>query len=71
MEFRITRTSSINDEEKPCEEAYKKKIGSKEKWCIKINSLEELLEFSDKYDDIVLLNFGKIKMIEIYDDYRE
>ena len=45
-----------------------------EGWFIKIDTLEELLEFTNKYGDIV---FGKtyrnyeMNGIEIYDDYRE
>ena len=43
-------------------------------WFIKIDTLEELLEFTNKYGEIV---FGKaydndeMNRIEIYDDYRE
>ena len=121
MEFKISRTSIWNDE-KPCEEAYKKqtiridergfetfeehdKVLSNckkwleegfnhkiipanneidhqhiyrefndEIWCIKINSLEELLELQDKYGNIVLTTCyenNNIRELEIYDDYRE
>lgn len=121
MEFQITRTSLWN-EKKPCEEAYKKEIiriderGFKtfeehnerlprskkwleegfnhkimppneefstehiyrefndEIWCIKINSLEELLKLQDKYGNIILTRCFKnknIRELEIYDDYRE
>lgn len=34
---------------------------------IQINSLEELIQFSNKFGEIVLVD----KSIEIYDDYRE
>ena len=43
-------------------------------WFVKIDTLEELLEFTNKYGEIV---FGKaydndeMNRIEIYDDYRE
>lgn len=121
MEFEISRTSMWNDK-KPCEEAYKKQIiridergfetfeehderlpkdkkwleegfnhkiisannkcdhqhiyreFNDEIWCIKINSLEELLKLQDKYGDIVLSTCFKndnIRELEIYDDYRE
>ena len=45
-----------------------------EGWFVEIDTLEELLEFTNKYGDIV---FGKtyrnyeMNGIEIYDDYRE
>ena len=45
-----------------------------EGWFVKIDTLEELLEFTNKYGEIV---FGKaydndeMNRIEIYDDYRE
>lgn len=72
MEFKITRTSLWLEDEKPCEEAYKKELNSGVIWCVKINSLEELLEFQDKYDEIILsTGFRKKRVIEIYDDYRE
>jgi hypothetical protein len=121
MEFEISITSIWNDT-KPCEEAYKKQIVSiderafktfeehdkrlprdkkwleegfnhkiisannkfdcqhiyrefnDEIWCIKINSLKELLELQDKYGDIILSTSFKndnIRKLEIYDDYRE
>lgn len=43
-------------------------------WFITINSIEELLEFVNKYGDIVVqkaLDNDKLFEIEIYDDYRE
>ncbi len=43
-------------------------------WCIKINTLEELLELQEKYGDIILSTCYKnknIKSLEIYDDWRE
>lgn len=43
-------------------------------WCIKINSLEKLLELQDKYGNIILGRCWKnnsIRSLEIYDDYRE
>lgn len=121
MEFEISRASIWNDE-KPCEEAYKKQIiridergfetfeehdkillrdkkwleegfnhkiipannkfknqhiyreFNDEIWCIKINSLVELLKLQDKYGDIILSTCYKnnnIREIKIYDDYIE
>ena len=43
-------------------------------WCIKINSLEELLRLQDKYGKIILGTCYKndnIRSLEIYDDWRE
>jgi len=43
-------------------------------WCIKINSLEELLALQDKYGDIILTTCFKndnIRELEIYDSWRE
>lgn len=120
MEFVISRTSIWN-EKKPCEEAYRKQIiriderGFKtfeehdtrlnegkwidrgfnhkivpankkwnydhiyrefndEVWCIKINTLEELLKLQDKYGEIILQKCwenNNLWELEIYDDYRE
>ena len=45
-----------------------------ETWCIKINSLKDLLKLQDKYGDIILSKSSKnynIRELEIYDDYRE
>lgn len=43
-------------------------------WFLEINSLEELMEFKSKYDEIIIREDYKnpmINVIEIYDDYRE
>lgn len=43
-------------------------------WCIKINSLEELLVLQDKYGDIILSTSSinnNIRELKIYDDYIE
>jgi len=45
-----------------------------DRWFVSINSLEDLLSFSDKYGKIILSRFVEdpnIWEIEIYDDYRE
>lgn len=43
-------------------------------WCVKINSLEELLEFKNKYGDLIIKESfcnDSINEIEIYDTWRE
>jgi hypothetical protein len=43
-------------------------------WSVEINNLDELMEFCNKYGDVVIKNcmWNKTyKEIEIYDDYRE
>lgn len=43
-------------------------------WSVEINTLDELIEFCDKYGSVVIENctWNKTyKEIEIYDDYRE
>lgn len=73
MEFRVTRTSiSLSwGKESPCEEA--KKQG--DAWFVEINTLEELLNFMDKYEKEIIisrdLDNPQIIEIEIYDTYRE
>lgn len=45
-----------------------------DKYFIEINSLEELMEFQKGYGKIIIMDNrygGKMKEIEIYDDYRE
>ena len=47
--------------------------GMMDVWSIEINSLEELIEFVDKYGEIVIYDSmgNSHKEIEIYDDWRE
>ncbi len=71
MEFRIIRSSQFVDE-KPInvKNIYKKGDG----WYIKINTLEELIAFENKYGSLIISKVwdnGKEMQIEIYDDYRE
>ncbi len=42
-------------------------------WCVEITTLEALLEFSNKYGDLVIdkNHRGYMPEIEIYDSYRE
>ena len=48
----------------------------KDLWCVEINSLEELMEYVDIEQEIVISTVHKDEnmpdpIIEIYDDYRE
>ncbi len=48
--------------------------GTWDVWSIEINSLEELVDFVNKYGEIVIgfdYNNKEYKYVEIYDDYRE
>lgn len=71
MEFRIIRSSQFSDEKpRNVKGIYKKD----DNWYIKINTLEELLTFYEKYGDLIISeNWDNEKemQIEIYDDYRE
>lgn len=74
MRFKIRRTSKWDDT-KPCEEAYilqgvHDPNAWYQKWSIDINTLEDLIAFSKKYGDLVIITNGE-KSIEIYDTYRE
>lgn len=63
MEFSIRRTSTYWRKEPPCDEAVKKDSD----WVVQINTLEDLVNFSHKYGQLILNE----DFIEIYDDYRE
>jgi hypothetical protein len=71
MEFRIIRSSQFSDEKpRNVKGIYKKK----DNWYIKINTLEELIDFYKQYGDLIISeNWDNKKemQIEIYDDYRE
>lgn len=79
MKFYVSRSSSTY--EIPCEEAVLLNPNRNKGWedavyGIEINTLEELLEFRDKYDDIIIRETYNDKSyseleIEIYDYYRE
>ena len=77
MNFIIYRTS--NHVDKPCEEAILKKHipenqgDSSEGWTVEINSIEDLVDFTDKYGNIIKGrdSFHPVSSIEIYDDFRE
>jgi hypothetical protein len=71
MEFRVIRSSQFSDEKpKNVKGIYKKD----DNWYIKINTLEELIDFYNQYGDLIISqNWDNEKemQIEIYDDYRE
>ena len=81
MEFFIDRTSTIN--KKPIEGAYIKELElvdqkgnpfTLERWCVEINSLEELIEISKHEGEVIINTRGDSPFspyLEIYDDYRE
>ena len=81
MEFFIDRTSTIN--KKPIEGSYIKKLEDVdqkgnpftiERWCVEINSLEELVELSNQEGEVIINTRGDSPFspyLEIYDYYRE
>lgn len=82
MEFFINRTSTIN--KKPIEGAYIKELElvnqkgnlfTIERWCVEINSLEELTELSNQEGEVIINTRGDDSpfspYLEIYDYYRE
>lgn len=75
MLFEIDRVSKgWNNPNPPCEEAsmfYKDEFRTR--WRMEIKTLEELMDFIDKYGDIVIHQEYENNMrgIEIYDGYRE
>ena len=71
MEFRITRTSQWDDEKPKEVKGIYKKDGY---WYVKIDTLEELIDFYNQYGDLIIQQdwHNKKEMrIEIYDNYRE
>ena len=82
MKFYVTRTSNWGHTNSPCEGAIEEKhsfenrYGEKHemiRFYINIESLEELMEFTNKQatEIVVSTNFEGNPAIEIYDDYRE
>lgn len=81
MEFFIDRASTVN--KKPVDSAYIKKLEDVdlkgnpytiERWCIGINSLEELIELSNHEGEVIINTRGDSPFspyLEIYDSYRE
>ena len=83
MKFIVTRTSDWNDKRCPCKEATREIVNNdrtgedyreRNVWTIELNTLEELISFTNKYGRIVVEEYwlnSKYKEIEIYDGYRE
>lgn len=85
MKFVVERASTscmLEDENtwrKPCEEAYidnSPKIGKSDYnlWCIDLNTLDDVLNFMEKYGNIVIRRKDasvSAYQIEIYDDWIE
>ena len=75
MRFILERASDYNGNNVNCPEAKVLKETEYEKvWYVEFNTLEELVEFSDKYKDIIIENSHNDdinKEILIYDDYIE
>ena len=78
MNFIVYRTS--NHVDKPCEEAVMTKLQEEnqghadEGWTVEINSIEDLVNFTDRYGNIIIKSrdsFHPVSSIEIYDDFRE
>ena len=63
MIFGIDRVSGYQD--KPCDEAFKED----DKWFVEIKTLEELIDFKNKYGKIIL--FKNDNLLWIYDGWIE
>ena len=87
MKFIIGRASLIGNEQ-PCDEAFKDKATYlsdctaktaskkelKEVWVVEIKSLEDLMEFIRKYEEVIISGSSFVEIpyrIMIYDDYVE
>lgn len=71
MEFYTERTSASTWYKQPCEEAKEIKRGE---YTIEINTLEQLLDFVNKYGEVIIFPKdyrGSLPTIEIYDGWRE
>lgn len=78
MKYIVRRASQWDNEVKPCEEAKQENIPYKDRkekvWMIRIGSLKELMNFKDKYGDIIVQDsiiYKGYNEILIYDDYIE
>lgn len=84
MKFLVCRTSDYRNQ--PCDEAVQVTFISEDTnhefkyWMVEIDTLEELINFRNRYGAIILEEFFSWKLtggpqvdgtIEIYDDYRE
>ena len=73
MEFKVTSTKLyLHPDTQPCEEAFFSGKDKNKPWAVKITSLKGLLEFVEKYGDVIIGEDSDGKLaLEIYDDYRE
>lgn len=76
MKFIVFRTSNIGGRLQPCEEAIlRKEFAPNDKiWEVEFNSLQELIDFCDKYNGVVIerhYRYTEEFVIEIYDTWRE
>lgn len=78
MQYIIRRASQWRDDVCPCEEAKQETIsyeGKKAKvWLVKIETIRELMNFRNKYGDIIIRDsilYEGYYEILIYDDYIE
>lgn len=86
MKFRVSRVS--DGQVKPCEEAKAEElttyvpmqdeakgyIRKENGWTVEIDDLNSLIQFKERYGEIVILDSCREECpheIEIYDDYRE
>lgn len=78
MKYIVKRASQWSNEICPCEEAKQELVTYKNKkekvWMVKINTIKELMDFRNKYGDIIIRSsilYGEYDEILIYDDYIE
>lgn len=80
MTFIVRRASILSDNKSPCDEAMQETIIRKRDnkpiivWTVKINSLDSLIAFCEKYDSVIIWNYyadPSYKELFIYDDYIE
>lgn len=74
----IVRRASVRGNVKPCEEAKQEHItykdGNENVWMVEIETIEELMNFQQKYGDIIIgtsIIYDGHPDILIYDDYIE
>ncbi len=78
MKYIVKRASQWSQEIQPCEEARREiipyKDGKEKVWMVKIGTIKELMNFKDKYGDIIIgdsIIYKGYSEILIYDDYIE
>ena len=78
MKYIVRRASVWSGETQPCEQAKQEAIKHKDRkekvWMIRIGTLKELMNFKDKYGDIIIQDsiiYKGYNEILIYDDYIE